>query len=108
MTERDLGEIRVLRAEAAVVRELMRVEREPRCMAALCEHLERVEAKRFALMAWILEIPDARVRCICVMRFVEGKSWETVARRLHYERTGPAKMMRRVLARHADGCYSTW
>lgn len=98
MTERDLGEIRVLRAEAAAVRELMRVEREPRCMAALCEHLERVEARRFALMAFVLEVPDARVRCICVMRFVEGRSWETIARRLHYERTSPAKIMRRWLS----------
>lgn len=106
MTERDLSEIRVLRAEAAAVRELMRVEREPRCMAALCEHLGMVEARRFALMAWILEIPDARVRSICVMRFLEGKSWETIARRLHYERTSPAKILRRWL-RHAGACHPT-
>lgn len=93
-----MGEIRVLRAEAEVVRELMLVEPEPRCMAALCEHLESIETRRFALMAWVLEIPDARVRLICVMRFIEGRSWETIARRLHYERTSPAKILRRWLA----------
>lgn len=94
-----MSEIRVLRAEAAAVRELMWMERESRCMAALCVHLEHVEARRFELMAWILEIPDARVRIICIMRFLEGKSWETVAGRLHYERTSPAKILRRWLKR---------
>lgn len=94
-----MGEIRVLRAEAEAVRSMIGVERDRRCMAALCEHLEHVEARRFALMAWVLEIPDARVRSICIMRFLEGKSWETIARRLHYERTSPAKIMRRWLKR---------
>jgi len=39
----------------------------------------------------------ARVRAIAVMRFLEGKSWETIARRMHYERTSPAKQLRRFL-----------
>lgn len=39
--------------------------------------------------------PDARVRAIAVMRFLEGKSWETIARRMHYE--SPAKQLRRFL-----------
>lgn len=97
MTERELREIRLLRVEAAAVRELIRVEGEPRVACVLREHLAVVEARRFELMAWVLEIPDARVRCICLMRFVDGKSWETIARRLHYERTSPAKIMRRWL-----------
>lgn len=97
MTERDLREIRLLRVEAAAVRELIRAEGEPRVAGRLREHLAVVEARRFELMAWVLEIPDARVRLICIMRFVEGKSWETIARRLHYERTSPAKIMRRWL-----------
>ena len=84
MTERELGEIRLLGVEIERVRGLVMVERDSRCMAALCEHLESIEARRFALMAWVLEIPDARVRLICVMRFIEGRSWETIARRLHY------------------------
>ena len=99
MNERDLREIRLLRAEAAAVRELIRAEGEPRVAVRLREHLAVVEARRFELMAWVLEIPDARVRCICLMRFVEGKSWETIARRLHYERTAPGKVVRRWFAR---------
>nr|DAQ81403.1 MAG TPA: Protein of unknown function (DUF1492) [Caudoviricetes sp.] len=48
-------------------------------------------------MAFIAAIPDPRIRAIAVMRFLEGKSWETIARRMHYERTSPAKQIRRFL-----------
>lgn len=72
MTERDLREIRLLRVDAAAVRELIRVEGEPRVAGRLREHLAVVEARRFELMRYVLEIPDARVRCICLMRFAEG------------------------------------
>lgn len=97
MTERELCGIRLLRVEAERVRGLIEVERDSRSAAVLCEHLGHIEARRFELMARILEIPDDRVRLICIMRFMEGKSWETIARRLHYERTNPAKIMRRWL-----------
>ena len=99
MTERELCGIRLLRVEAELVRELIKAERDSRSEAALCEHLGVIEARRFELMAWILEIPDDRVRLICVMRFMEGRSWETIARRLHYERTSPAKILRRWFGR---------
>lgn len=79
------------------MRSLISVELEPSCRRLLTEHLEQVECRRFDLMAWIIAIPDDKVRLICVMRFLEGKSWETIARRLHYERTSPAKIMRRWL-----------
>lgn len=46
-------------------------------------------------MASIATVPDARVRAIAVMRFPEGKSRETIARRMHYGRTSPAKRPRR-------------
>lgn len=99
MNERELREIRLLRVEAAAVRELIRAEGDPRVAGRLREHLAVVEARRFELMRFVLEIPDARVRCICLMRFVEGRSWETTARRLHYERTAPGKVVRRWFAR---------
>lgn len=99
MTERELREIRLLRVESAAVRELIRVEREPRVERRLRAHLAAVEARRFELMAFVLEIPDARVRCICLMRYAQGLPWETIARRLHYERTAPGKVVRRWLAR---------
>nr|DAZ56857.1 MAG TPA: Protein of unknown function (DUF722) [Caudoviricetes sp.] len=95
MTERDLAQARHLKAESESVRSLLSVELEPSCRRLLAEHLERVERQRFDLMAWIISVPDDRVRLICIMRFLEGKSWETIARRLHYERTSPAKILRR-------------
>lgn len=99
MTERDLAQARNLKAESESVRSLIACELESSCRRLLAEHLERVERQRFDLMAWIISVPDDRVRLICIMRFLEGKSWETIARRLHYERTSPAKILRRWLKR---------
>lgn len=99
MTERDLAKARLLSVEAERLRSLIQVEPDMFCRRLLAWHLERVERERFELMAWILEVPDSRVRLICVMRFIEGKSWETIALRLHYERTSPAKILRRWLKR---------
>lgn len=99
MTERDLAQARWLKRESDSVRSLISVELEPSCRRLLAEHLEQVERRRFELMAWIIAIPDDKVRLICIMRFLEGKSWETIARRLHYERTSPAKILRRWLER---------
>lgn len=104
MTERDLAQARWLKRESDSVRSLISVELEPSCRRLLAEHLEQVEQRRFDLMAWILEIPDPRVRLICIMRFLEGKSWEMIARRLHYERTSPAKILRRWLRRDTQTC----
>lgn len=97
MTERDLAQARHLKAESESVRSLLVAELEPSCHRLLIAHLESVERQRFDLMAWIISVPDGRVRLICIMRFLEGKSWETIARRLHYERTSPAKILRRWL-----------
>lgn len=99
MTERDLAQARLLKAESESVRSLISVELEPSCRRLLIDHLESVKQQRFGLMAWIIAIPDDKVRLICIMRFLEGKSWETIARRLNYERTSPAKILRRWLER---------
>lgn len=97
MTERDLAQARLLKTEAERLRSLISVDLEPSCRHLLLAHLERIECRRFELLAWIISIPDDRVRLICIMRFLEGKSWETIARHLHYERTSPAKILRRWL-----------
>lgn len=99
MTERDLAQARLLKLEAERLRSLIGVELEPSCRRLLIAHLESVERQRFDLMAWIISMPDDKVRLICIMRFLEGKSWETIARSLHYERTSPAKILRRWLKR---------
>lgn len=99
MRERDLAQARWLKCESDSVRSLLAVEFEPACRLLLAEHLEQVERKRFELIAWIIAVPDDKVRLICIMRFLEGRSWETIARRLHYERTSPAKILRRWMER---------
>ena len=99
--ERDLAQAQWLKHESDSVRSLISVELDPSCRRLLAAHLERVECRRFELLAWIISVPDDKVRLICIMRFLEGKSWESIARRLHYERTSPAKILRRWLG-HAD------
>lgn len=94
-----MAQARLLRIEAERARLLLAAESEPSSHRLLAEHLECIEARRFELLAWMVAIPDDRVRLICLMRFAEGKSWETIARRLHYERTSPAKILRRWLRR---------
>lgn len=94
-----MAQARLLRIEAERVRLLLAAESEPSSHRLLAEHLECTEARRFELLAWMIAIPDDRVRLICLMRFAEGKSWETIAMRLHYERTSPAKILRRWLRR---------
>ena len=102
MTEHDLAQARLLRIEAERVRLLLEAELEPSSCRLLAEHLECIESRRFDLLAWIISIPDDKVRLICLMRFAEGRCWESIARRLHYERTSPAKIMRKWLARHTE------
>lgn len=94
-----MAQARLLKTEAERLRSLIGVELEPSCRHLLLAHLERIECRRFELLAWMISIPDDRVRLICIMRFLEGKSWETIARHLHYERTSPAKILRRWLKR---------
>lgn len=94
-----MAQARLLKTEAERLRSLLAVELEPSCRHLLLAHLERIECRRFELLAWMISIPDDRVRLICIMRFLEGKSWETIARHLHYERTSPAKILRRWLKR---------
>ena len=65
--------------------------------AAVDAQARAVEAARLEVMSFIATVPDPRIRAIAVMRFLEGKSWETIARRMHYERSSPAKIMRRFL-----------
>lgn len=76
-----MAQARLLRVEAERVRLLLAVESEPSSRRLLAEQLEQVETRRFGLMAWIIAIPDDKVRLICIMRFLEGRSWETIARR---------------------------
>lgn len=97
MTERELSQAVHLKAELDALRRVASGEPSPEVMRAIDAQARAVEAARLEVMAFIATVPDPRVRAIAVMRFLEGKSWETIARRLHYERTSPAKQLRRFL-----------
>ena len=97
MTEMELSQARNLQVELDALRRVAIRERSPEVLMAIDRQASAVEAARLEVMAFIATIPDARVRAIAVMRFLECRSWETIARRMHYERTSPAKQLRRFL-----------
>lgn len=97
MTERELSQAVHLKAELDALRRVADEESSEDVLRTIDSQARAVEAARLEVMAFIAAIPDARVRAIAVMRFLEGKSWETIARRMNYERTSPAKQLRRFL-----------
>lgn len=56
-----------------------------------------VEPARLEAMASTASIPDPGIRAIAAMRSLEGKSRETIAKRMDCGRTSPAKQLRRFL-----------
>ena len=97
MTEMELSQARNLQVELDALRRVAIRERSPDVLMAIDRQARAAESARLEVMAFIATIPDARVRAIAVMRFLECRSWETIARRMHYERTSPAKQLRRFL-----------
>lgn len=97
MTERELSQARSLQVELDALRRVASREPSPEALRAIGRQARAVESARLEVMAFIATIPDAGVRAIAVMRFLECRSWETIARRMHYERTSPAKQLRRFL-----------
>lgn len=97
MTERELSQAVHLKAELDALRMVAAEESSAEVLRAIDAQAQAVEAARLEVMAFIATVPDPRIRAIAVMRFLEGNSWETIARRMHYERTSPAKQLRRFL-----------
>lgn len=97
MTERELSQAVHLKAELDALRRVADEESSADVLRAIDRQARAVESARLEVMAFITTIPDARVRAIAVMRFLECRSWETIARRMHYERTSPAKQLRKFL-----------
>lgn len=97
MTERELSQAVHLKAELDALRRVAAIEPSQEVLMAIDRQARVVELARLEVMAFIATIPEPRIRAIAVMRFLEGKSWETIARRMHYERTSPAKQLRRFL-----------
>lgn len=93
----ELSQARNLQVELDALRRVAIRERSPEVLMAIDRQARAAESARLEVMAFIATIPDARVRAIAVMRFLECRSWETIARRMHYERTSPAKQLRRFL-----------
>lgn len=97
MTEREPSRAVHLKAELDALRRVAAEEGSADVLRAIEVQERAVEAARLEAMSFMAAIPEPRIRAIAVMRFLEGKSWETIARRMHYGRTSPAKQLRRFL-----------
>lgn len=97
MTERGLSQAVHLKAEPDALRRVAALEPGSEVLRAIDGQAGAVESARLEAMAFIATIPDARARAIAAMRFLECRSRETIARRMHHERTSPAKQLRRFL-----------
>lgn len=95
MTEREPSQAVHPKAEPDALRRVAALEPSPEVPRSIDGQARAVESARLEAMAFIATIPDARVRAIAVMRFPEGKSRETIARRMHHGGTSPAKQPRR-------------
>lgn len=95
MTERELSQAVHLKAEPDALRRVAADEGSPDVPRAIDRQAKAVESARLEAMALIATIPDPRIRAIAVMRSLECRSRETIARRMHCERTSPAKQPRR-------------
>lgn len=97
MTEREPSQAVHLKAELDALRRVAVEESSADAPRAIDAQARAVEAARLEAMAFIATATDPRIRAIAVMRLLEGKSRETIARRMHCERTGPAKQLRKFL-----------
>ena len=95
MTERKPPQAVHLEAEPDAPRRVAAEEGGEAVPRAIDAQARAVEAARPEAMASIAAIPDPRIGAICAMRFPEGKSRETIARRMHHGRSGPAEQLRR-------------
>lgn len=95
MTERELSRARSLQAEPDALRGVAAIEPGREVPDAIGRQTRAVESAGIEVMAFIAEIPDPRIRAIAAMGFPECGSRETMARRMHCERTSPAKQLRR-------------
>lgn len=73
MTERELSQAVQLKAELDALRRVAAEEGSADVLMAIEGQARAVEAARLEVMAFIADIPDARVRAIAVMRFLRGR-----------------------------------
>lgn len=81
-----------LKMEPDAPRRVAALEPSPEVPRAIGMQAKAAEHARPGVMA---AIPDPRIGAMAAMRFPEGKSRETIARRMHYERSSPAEQPRR-------------
>lgn len=95
MTERGPSQAAHPKAEPDALRGVAAEEGSEAVPGAIDARARAVEAARLEAMAFIAAIPGPRTGAICAMRFLEGGSRETIARRMHYEGSSPARQLRR-------------
>lgn len=102
ITKRELEEYRSVRREVIEERERlcsMRSAKSKRLAEELERKIARLDRQQVDVERFIAAIPDSLVRRIAVSRFIECRSWESVARKLGGYNT--AEAVRKIWQRWA-------
>ena len=95
MTERELKEIKLLDLEIKRVESVIQrfkktkydIAFEERSLKKLSEYKNKLINKKIETENFIQNIDDAEIRLILALKFVDLKSWNYIARTLHYDRS---------------------
>lgn len=110
MTEKDLNNIHFLKLEIQRIRKVLAslspTGRNAELKKDYTEFLKRNEAElirnKIELETLISKIDDAEIRLILKLKFVDFRSWNYVARTMHYDRSTVQKKYKKFINREQN------
>lgn len=103
MTENELKSIKFLRIEIErcekILKELRRGQDEEAYANLLRDSRADLIRKKAEAESLINGIEDDEIRLICKLKFIDLKSWNYIANKMHYDRTTVYKKYKKFLAK---------
>lgn len=106
MTEKQINEIKVLNLEIKRINDVLRSIANERETSKKAEYLAMLESNKekfyeckILAEKLIREIDDAEIRLIFSLKFIDLKSWNYIARYMHYDRTTVYKKYKNYIRR---------
>ncbi len=109
MTEKELQNLRFLRLEISRADKIIKELGGSLCSKVYAELLtetkEDLLRKKTELEAIIHGIDDAEIRLILKLKFIDLRSWNYIARAMHYDRTTVYKKYKKFLGGQSNGIF---
>ena len=97
MTEKELEDIRFIKLEIERAEKLLRLGAVGAYAKVLGDSKAELQAKKAEAEALINGIKEAEIRLILKMKFIDLRSWNYIARALHYDRSTVYKKYQRFI-----------